>query len=669
VKSNSDKVKSNSDKSKLKKIDKSQGPQAGKVTRRVFTEASKLPFKETKHTLIPQSIGESNYSNLTNWLRTQGKVIEPTSEDVSASQETEKKRDNQALQINTGNPSSSSTSTLQANIREITSADDLVGIKAINMRKANKNIDVIKRNHRKKLNDTIDNKRTLADIIKDAKELLYQFEDHLDKDEAEDALICKNRMINDARIVKDKLNIPSYNTAIDHIKLEKKDIAKIRKITLASDLIGFKAKNIWKARENIYYIRKEHSKKLNNLVDDGRTLGCVLKDALVLLSDFETHLDQGQTAEALACLTCMIVDAGKVKDTFKIIAYNTAIDHIELEEKDKANIREITSADDLIGFKLFNAKHVKSAINDIITNHPDKLDNMIDSDRTLKDTLKGAKMLLDKFKYHLDADEAINALSCLKSMVRDAQMVKDVFGIISYDTAINHIKLKDENNKNIREITSADDLVGLKATNMQQVKDNIRNIEFYHYKKLNHMIDNERTLGDVIENAKEYLNEFEYHLYANETIDAISCLTCMIGDAQMVKDVFGIISYDTAIDHIELEEKDKVNIREITSAGDLVGLKVANISQIKRAINTAKSNNSKNLSEMIDNKRTLEDVFENAKVLLDNFNTHLHADRTTEALSCKAHMISDAKKAQDVLKVKAYNKIINRIKLENRNDR
>lgn len=53
-------------------------PQAGNLTRRVFTEASRIPPQKTIEKNIKREVGDINYDNLVKWLRTQGKVIEST---------------------------------------------------------------------------------------------------------------------------------------------------------------------------------------------------------------------------------------------------------------------------------------------------------------------------------------------------------------------------------------------------------------------------------------------------------------------------------------------------------------------------------------------------------------------------------------------------------------
>lgn len=188
------------------KVEKQQDTQAGSVTRRAFTEASKLPPKEKVSTNIKRDIGEINYNNLTKWLADQGKIIESTSQ-----------------------PSDNSTTEAFQEAYKDTEK------KYYNIR-----IDKTRKDANKLISDYNDIKRTMQDTLKEELDRVVAKPDHTHEDIYEKTKEVKNAFIyarlhklNDASKAL-KLHIDDVNN-LSYILEQQSDISSQVKITMLDE--------------------------------------------------------------------------------------------------------------------------------------------------------------------------------------------------------------------------------------------------------------------------------------------------------------------------------------------------------------------------------------------------------------------------------------------------
>ena len=113
----------------------------------------------------------------------------------------------------------------RASIQEITSPQELTGYNATNTRQAQEHINNIKSNYSNELDKKLPDpdKRTLRAVVKQAKKDINTFASQLHQDQTAEALSTLQRMSTDANTIQKAFNIKYYNTAINNIKLEKKE--------------------------------------------------------------------------------------------------------------------------------------------------------------------------------------------------------------------------------------------------------------------------------------------------------------------------------------------------------------------------------------------------------------------------------------------------------------
>jgi len=333
--------------------------------------------------------------------------------------------------------------------------DDLEDITVIDRTKVKNNINNIRSNSQERLQEIVHADRTIEDMVNDGVVAFNEFIVAVDTGEKARAMDHLNFMRREAAVLQKHTGIKSYQTAVDSIR--------IQKITASDRTEGITGINIKeddleditvidraKVKDNIRNIRRNSQERLQETVHADRTIEDMVNDGVVAFNEFIATVDTGEKARAMDHLNFMREEAAVLQEHMGIKPYQTAVDSIRIQKitaSDRTegitgiNIKE----DDLEDVAVIDRKKVKSNINNIRSNNPERLQKIVHTDKTISSMVNDGIVAFNEFIAAVDTGEKARAMDHLNFMRREAAVLQKHTGIKSYQTAVDNIRIQKKN--------------------------------------------------------------------------------------------------------------------------------------------------------------------------------------------------------------------------------